>query len=95
MHHYSEEDRRFYMSYIAAFSCFVPADVQGCHDIVQNILEYGFTTRQTVIRDALAQLYPFPEHWETSRPASAMDSTPVDSSGAEDASSNKSPRRER
>ena len=45
IHHYSEEDHRFYMSYLKSFLSTDPADVQGCHNIVKNILDYDLDTR--------------------------------------------------
>ena len=36
VHHYAEEDHRFYMSYLKSFSPTDPADVQGCHDIIKT-----------------------------------------------------------
>lgn len=72
IHHYSEEEHRFYMSYLKSFSPKDPADVQGCHDIIKNILDYGLSLRQSTIRDALTRLFPFPENWKHSRPASAI-----------------------
>ena len=93
IHHYSEEERRIYMSYLKSFSPIDPADVQGCHDIVKNILDYGLGTRQTTIRNALARLFPFPENWKHSRPASGISSTPAPSIITEDSILSKNIRR--
>ena len=78
VHYYSEEDAYFHMSYLRRFSTTDPGDVQGCHDLVKNILEYGITTRQTKIKNALAQLFPVPDQWKQTRPASTV-STPATS----------------
>ena len=82
VHYYSEEDAYCYMSYLGRFSTTDPGDVQGCHDLVKNILEYGLTTRQTKIKQALAQLFPVPDHWKQTRPASTV-STPATSLSGE------------
>ena len=90
IHWYSKEDRRFYMSYLKSYSPMDPADVQGCHNIVKNILDYGLATRRTTIRNALELLFPFPEHWNMSRSADAVESTPATSFTAEDTRPSKS-----
>ncbi|KAL9628948.1 MAG: hypothetical protein Q9204_005559 [Flavoplaca sp. TL-2023a] len=82
VHYYSEEDAYCYMSYLKRFSTTDPRDVQGCHDLVKNILEYGLTTRQTKIKNALAQLFPVPDQWKQTRPASSV-STPATSFSGE------------
>lgn len=33
------------MFYLRRFSITDPGDVQGCHDLVENIMEYDLTTR--------------------------------------------------
>lgn len=68
VHHYSEEDRYFYMSYLQRFSTTDSADIQRCHSLVKNILEYGIVTRQARIKDAPGQLFPFPKAWKVSQP---------------------------
>lgn len=84
IHYYSEEHHRFYMSHLANFLSVRSADIQGCHDLVKNIIEYGLTTRQRKTRDALEKLVPFPEDWETSRPGRTMDSTHTGSSAVKE-----------
>ena len=79
VHYYSEEDRYFYMSYLQRFSTTDSADIQRCHNVVKNILEYGIGVRQVKIKDALGQLFPFPETWKLIRPTSAISSTPATS----------------
>ena len=82
VHYYSKEDACCYMSYLGRFSTTAPRDVQGCHDLVKNILEYGLTARQTKIKNALAQLFPVPDQWKQTRPASTV-STPATSLSGE------------
>ena len=65
VHFYSPADDRFYMSWIA--TCESMRHVQRCNHIIQNIVDYGLGVRQTKIRQALAQLIPFPKHWEMSQ----------------------------
>ena len=88
VHFYSPEDDMYYMSWIATFETM--RHVQRCNHVVENIVGYGLGARQTKIRQALAQLLPFPKHWKTSRPASAQASQMAD----EDASPNKNQRTE-
>ncbi|KAL9130259.1 MAG: hypothetical protein Q9217_001509 [Psora testacea] len=92
VHYYSEADQLFYMSYFQRFSTTDPADVQGCHDLVKNILDYGLTTRQEKIKTALALLFPLPDHWKQPRPDSTIPSTPATSYN-EDPSPGKSTRK--
>ena len=82
VHYYSDEDAYCYMSYLGRFSTTDPGDVQECHDLVKNILEYGLTTRQMKIKNALAQLFPVPDQWKQTRPASTV-STPTTSFSGE------------
>ena len=63
VHYYVEEEQRFYMSYISKIWNTDPIDIQRCHDIVKNILEYGVTIRQQMIKDAFSLLFPIPNHW--------------------------------
>lgn len=79
VHYYSEKDRYFCMSYLQRFSTTDSVDIQRCHSVVKNILEYGIVTRQAKIKDALGQLFPFSEAWKMSRPASTTPSTPATS----------------
>lgn len=75
VHYYSEEKGCFYMSYLQRFSTTDPADIQRCHSVVKNILEYGIDSRQAKIKDALKQLFPIPQAWNVSRPAPTTSST--------------------
>lgn len=76
VHFYSSEDRMHYMSWIA--SCETMRDVQRCNHITQRIVQYGLESRQTIIRNALAKLHPFPLHWKLSRLSSAQASQTAD-----------------
>ena len=74
VHFYSES--HFHMSHLRTFCTMNPGDIRDCHNLVKNILDYGLTTRLSIIKKGLAQLYPVPEHWKTAGPATA-ESTPV------------------
>ncbi|KAL8939676.1 MAG: hypothetical protein Q9211_002627 [Gyalolechia sp. 1 TL-2023] len=76
VHFYLPEENLHYMSWIA--SCDTMRDVQRCNHITQNIVQYGLGTRQTIIRNALAKLHPFPLHWKMSRPSTAQASQTAD-----------------
>ena len=60
------------MSWIATFDTI--RQVQQCNHAIQNVFDHRLGVRQTKIREALALLKPFPEHWERARPAGEMDS---------------------
>lgn len=81
VHYYSEEDACCYMSYLRRFSTTDYGDIQGCHDLIKNILEYGLTTRQTKIKNALAQLFPVPDQWKQTRPDSNVSKPTTSVSG--------------
>jgi len=68
VHYYVEKEQRFYMSFVDKIWNTYPVDIQRCHNIVKNILEYGITVRQQRIKDALSLLYPIPDHWNQARP---------------------------
>ena len=70
VHFYLAETKEHCMSWIA--SCETMRHVQKSNHLVESILEHCLGVRQTNIRIALAQLYPFPDHWKNSRPASVM-----------------------
>ena len=72
VHFYSAEENQHYMSWIA--TCETMRQVQKSNHLVESIFEHCLGTRQQKIRDALAVLYPFPDRWKKSRPASVMDS---------------------
>ena len=91
VHWYSPAENRHYMSWIATFETM--RHVQRCNDVVHNIFDYGLGVRQTKIRDALALLYPVPEHWKQARAASVMIS-PATGGDDQDGGSNKSQRLE-
>ena len=71
VHFYLAEENQYYMSWIA--TCETMRQVQKSNHVVESIFEHSLGTRQTKIREALALLYPFPDHWKRSRPASVMD----------------------
>ncbi|KAL8935409.1 MAG: hypothetical protein Q9216_005442 [Gyalolechia sp. 2 TL-2023] len=76
VHYFSPKDDCFFMSYLRRFSTVDVVDIQTCHDTVKNILDYGLTIRQSMIKSVLAQLYPFPDQWKEAQPPStAMMST--------------------
>ena len=91
VHWYSKAENQNYMSWIATFETM--RHVQRCNHVVHNIFDYGLGSRQTKIRDALALLYPVPEHWKQARPASVMNSQATGGDD-QDAGSNKSQRLE-
>jgi hypothetical protein len=68
VHYYVEEEQRFYMSFIQKIWNTDPADIQRCHDLVKNIIEYGLTVRRQRIKDALSLLLDIPDHWNQARP---------------------------
>ena len=76
VHHYSVEDDLYHMSSIGSFS--TTREVQKCNSVIRNILDYGLGTRQRKVRDAVRQLYPFPEHWKQIQCASFMESQTLD-----------------
>ena len=88
VHFYRPEDDLHYMSWIASFESL--RNPQGCSHVVENILDLCLGARQTKVRQALAQLVPFPRHWKTSRPASTQASQAAD----EETGSNKIQRTE-
>lgn len=64
VHFYSEQDQRFYMSFIANFLTTRFEDIQRCHSTVQHIISFGLDARQKKVRGALKKLFPFPEDWK-------------------------------
>ena len=75
IHWYSADDQRFYMSFLESYSTVKPNDIRACNNTVKNIIDYGLGARKTTIGSALQALFPFPEHWKQSRPASTAPST--------------------
>lgn len=71
VHFYMPKEKKHYMSRIA--TCDPLCQVEKSSHLVENILEHCLGERQRKVREALARLYPFPEHWKNSRPASAME----------------------
>ena len=67
VHYYSEKDGYFYMTYLQRCETTDPADIRNCHNIVKNILDFGLVIRQKKIKDALALLFPIPDHWKQSQ----------------------------
>ena len=86
VHFYCPEGDLHYMSWIATFESL--RNPQGCSHMAEIILDLCLGARETTIRQALAQLVPFPKHWKTSRPASAQASPLAD----QETGSNKSQR---
>ena len=91
VHYYSEKDRYYYMTYLQRCWTTDPADIQKCHDIVKNILDFGLVTRQRRIKEALALLFPIPDLWKQSR-AGTVPPTPT-ASFNEDARPSKTSRK--
>lgn len=91
VHWYSAAENRNYMSWIATFETM--RHVQQCNHVVLNIFHHCLGSRQTKIREALALLYPIPEHWKQARPASVMNSQEAGGDD-QDAGFNKSRRSE-
>lgn len=91
VHFYLAEKNRNYMSWIA--TCETMRQVQKSNHLVESIFEHSLGVRQTKIREAIALLYPFPDHWKDSRPASVMDAQNPSANDEVDAS-NKSQRTE-
>ena len=91
VHFYLAEKSQHYMSWLA--TCETMRHVQKSNHLVESILDHCLGARQTNIRNALAQLYPFPDHWKNSRPASVMDSQNP-SAGVQNETANKTQRTE-
>ncbi|ERF72002.1 hypothetical protein EPUS_09326 [Endocarpon pusillum Z07020] len=85
VHHYSQAEARYYMSSIGTFQ--TVREVQACNNLVRNIFEHGLETRQKKTREALKQLYPFPQHWKKTRPAAVLDSQAADANDDQERSS--------
>lgn len=84
IHWYSDDDRRYYMSFLRSYSTVFPPDIRGCNNTVKNIIDHGLGDRKTAIGRALNALFPFPQHWKQVRPAiGTTSSTPATSSGEE------------
>jgi hypothetical protein len=79
LHWYSEADRRFYMSFLKAYSSMSAEDIRACNNTVKNIIDHGIGARKTAIGKALEALFPFPQHWKQARPPSTTPSTPATS----------------
>ncbi|KAK5190274.1 hypothetical protein LTR92_009676 [Exophiala xenobiotica] len=88
LHWYSEADRRFYMSFLKAYSSMSAEDIRACNNTVKNIIDHGIGARKTAIGKALEALFPFPQHWKQARPPSTIPSTPA-TSLAEEVGANK------
>ncbi|MCJ1358064.1 MAG: hypothetical protein MMC33_008062 [Icmadophila ericetorum] len=91
VHFYSPVESRYYMSWIGTFETM--RKVQDCNNMVLNIFDHGLETRQKKVREALAQLHPFPERWKVSRAANTM-ARPATGEDSEERGSNKSQRTE-
>lgn len=90
---YSEEERRIIMSYIDDYSFMKDPDIQGCRNIINNILDYGEDIRKPVVKKAFGDLFPFPTDWKISRPANTISDTPPTSFASEQTTSSKNQRR--
>ncbi|KAI9707066.1 MAG: hypothetical protein M1836_000026 [Candelina mexicana] len=90
---WSEEERRIIMSYINDYSLMKDSDIQGCRNIVNNILDYGEDIRKPIFKKALGDLFPFPTNWKMSRSATVISDTPPTSFADEETRSNKSQHR--
>ena len=91
VHFYSPVESRYYMSWIGTFETM--RKVQDCNNMVLNIFDHGLETRQKKVREALAQLHPFPERWKGSRAANTI-ARPATGEDSEERVSNKSQRTE-
>ncbi|CAM1501682.1 Fc.00g036660.m01.CDS01 [Cosmosporella sp. VM-42] len=91
VHLYLAKDNQHYMSWIA--TCETMRQVQRSNHVVENTFDHVLGARQTKIREALALLYPFPDHCKSSRPASVIDAQNP-SADDEDNASRKSQRTE-
>lgn len=97
VHFFMPEEKQYYMSRIAACDPLCEVQIQKSNHLTESILEYCLGDRQVKIRKALALLYPFPNHWKNSRPASVMESQSLaadDDDIAGDDASNKTQRTE-
>ncbi|KAL9112359.1 MAG: hypothetical protein Q9187_007785 [Circinaria calcarea] len=83
LHWYSEADRRYYMSFLKSYSSMTTKDIRACNNTVKNIIDHGLEVRRPAISTALEALFPFPQHWKRTRPASITPSTPATSSAVE------------
>lgn len=93
VHWFSPKDDKVYMSYIDSFAFMKDLDIQGCRDLVKNILDYGLEVRQPIIRDALKLLHPILKQWKRARPASVLTDV-AESFTSDDGRSSKSQRTE-
>ena len=93
VHWYSEDTRRFYMSYLKSYSTMEPEDVRGCCSTVENILDHLLVPRKTKISNALQALCPFPDHWKPAKRGSITTTSTAASSFSEETRSSKQPRR--
>ena len=74
VHFYMPDKDQHYMARLASCDPLCKLQIQKSNHLVENILEHCLGDRQKKTREALALLYPFPEHWKSSRPASVMES---------------------
>ena len=72
VHWFSPKDNKVYMSYIDSFAFMKDLDIQGCRNLVKNILDYSLEVRQPIIRNALKLFHPIPKQWKRARPASVL-----------------------
>ncbi len=93
VHWFSPKDDKVYMSYLDSFAFMKDLDIQGCRDLVKNILDYGLEVRQPIIRDALKLLHPIPKRWKGARLASVITDV-AESFTSDDGRSSKSQRTE-
>ena len=89
IHWYSEDQKRFYMSYVKSYSTVEAADIRACNSTVKNIVDYALGTRKTRISAALQQLSPIPAQWNPPKMSSTTRSTSVSSVFGDDRSSKK------
>ena len=93
IHWYSEEQKRFYMSYVKSYSTVEAADIRACNSTVKNIVDHALGTRKTRISAALQQLSPIPAQWNPPKMSSTTRSTSVSSVFGDDRSSKKGRKR--
>lgn len=64
IHWYSEDDSRFYMSYLKSYSTMERQDIRACNGIVTNIINDALGRRKKRICKNLEALSSPPEHWK-------------------------------
>ena len=89
IHWYSEDQKRFYMSYMKSYSTVEAADIRASNSTVKNIVDYALGTRKSRISAALQQLSPIPAQWNPPKMSGTTRSTSVSSVFGDDRSSKK------